>query len=504
MTQRQHAAWSQSASAACATLGAACLWAWGYAANLSSALFPRTGAIESIGIEFVYYASQLTLALLSIALVFALRRWRPGLPPTVVLSSAVLLSLATVAVAGLMRLGQVPLWSLVTCGMLYGVTGFVLTAAWGARFSLGSKTMRRVVLLSFLLGYGIYLVLLPAPHVMAGTVTMLLPATSGLLWLLDSWRRHLLTSEVWPSAGEGRGEVAAGILDAGILPWRTMALFAVTALAGNFVTSFVMGSSYRGAAIIFPGAFAVCACITLAAAALVGSGARRLSVERLYRYCLPLAVLGMLIVLAVPTLDPAWPGVLVAGASLFLQVLVILKVVESTQETGVSPLLSFGVGQGLVSGVVFLGNVSGRAASHAVAGESPWLAAVCAAGVFVLFYLLVLSADSMAKRLLELNGEAMPIPVGQMADAGSTMPGARERASAFARKFDLTPRETEVCVCLLQGRSLPVIAEQLSVTTGTVKTHALHIYRKTGVAGKQELISLFAEDAPASKAGADE
>ena len=44
---------------------------------------------------------------------------------------------------------------------------------------------------------------------------------------------------------------------------------------------------------------------------------------------------------------------------------------------------------------------------------------------------------------------------------------------------------------LVQGRSLPYIAEQLFVTTGTVKTHALHIYRKAGVGGKQELISLY-------------
>ena len=57
----------------------------------------------------------------------------------------------------------------------------------------------------------------------------------------------------------------------------------------------------------------------------------------------------------------------------------------------------------------------------------------------------------------------------------------------------LTPREAQVCRYLVRGRSLPYIAEQLYVTAGTVKTHALHIYRKAGVSSKQDLISLYSQ-----------
>ena len=69
------------------------------------------------------------------------------------------------------------------------------------------------------------------------------------------------------------------------------------------------------------------------------------------------------------------------------------------------------------------------------------------------------------------------------------------RLDSFAQTLGLTPREAEVCRYLVQGRSLPFIAEQLYVTAGTVKTHAIHIYRKAGVTSKQELISLFGESA---------
>ncbi len=48
---------------------------------------------------------------------------------------------------------------------------------------------------------------------------------------------------------------------------------------------------------------------------------------------------------------PALAGALVTGASVFLQALVVLKVTEAVQEAGVSLMLAFGVGQGLIGGV---------------------------------------------------------------------------------------------------------------------------------------------------------
>ena len=41
---------------------------------------------------------------------------------------------------------------------------------------------------------------------------------------------------------------------------------------------------------------------------------------------------------------------------------------------------------------------------------------------------------------------------------------------------------------LARGRTLPYIADALFVTTGTVKTHTTHIYRKLAVNSRQELL----------------
>ena len=542
--------WTQRRSALCTVAGAACLWAWGYVANLSVALFPQADVVTSIGIEYAYYASQLTLAVLAVALICLLRRRHPGLSPALVLAAGMCLAGASWAISLLMGMPTGPDggpgWlgaTVIACGVVYGAAGLVLTVAWGARFSLGSRSMRQVVLLSFLLGYLIYLAIPVLPSRASTLIACLLPLASAGLWLLDSWRRHQLTGEVWPQE-RMLGEASAGLVNAGILPWRAMALFSATALIGNFVTSLLMGSSYTGAQTIFPGGFLVCCCITAVALIAVSQGGLRLDIGLLYRYCLPFSVLGMLLLLVAPAQSGALAGALVTGASLFLQVLVILKVTESTQQTGASPLLAFSVGQGLVGGVVFLGNAGGRAVSE-VASEIPGagetvLPLACAIGAFALFYLLVLTTDSLARRMAKLEGakagcgeecagsvaaasaghpSSQATAAGaRAASAASTLAGfasasgepvssaatgfasaEASRLDSFAQTLGLTPREAEVCRYLVQGRSLPFIAEQLYVTAGTVKTHAIHIYRKGGVTSKQELISLFGESVGQAK-----
>ena len=534
--------WTQRQSALCTVVGAACLWAWGYVANLSTALFPRADVVASIGIEYAYYASQLTLALAAVILISMLRRRHPVLSPALVLAAGMCLAGASATIFLLMGLPAGPQgaagWlgaAVIACGVVYGAAGLVLTVAWGARFSLGSRSMRQLVLLSFLLGYIIYLAIPVLPSRVSTLVACLLPLVSAALWLLDSWRRHQLTGEVWPQE-RMPGEASAGLVNAGILPWRAMALFSVTALIGNFVTSLLMGSSYTGAQVIFPGGFLVCCCITAVALIAVSQGGLRLDIELLYRYCLPFSVLGMLLLLVAPDRSGALAGALVTGASLFLQVLVILKVTESTQQTGASPLLAFSVGQGLVGSVVFSGNAGGRVASELPGAGEAVLPLACAIGVFTLFYLLVLTTDGLARRVAKLegarktgdedgatspdaSGDGRPSPQVATAGtkaasastifAGASSPAAAAAAStpadaasaealrldSFAQTLGLTPREAEVCRYLVQGRSLPFIAEQLYVTAGTVKTHAIHIYRKAGVASKQELISLFGESA---------
>lgn len=51
----------------------------------------------------------------------------------------------------------------------------------------------------------------------------------------------------------------------------------------------------------------------------------------------------------------------------------------------------------------------------------------------------------------------------------------------------LTPREEEILSLVMRGLKNKQIAEQLCITTGTVKVHLMHIFEKTGVKDRFEL-----------------
>lgn len=65
-----------------------------------------------------------------------------------------------------------------------------------------------------------------------------------------------------------------------------------------------------------------------------------------------------------------------------------------------------------------------------------------------------------------------------------------ERCRKIGEEAQLSPREGEILVLLAQGRSAPFIAEELFVSTNTVKTHIRRIYSKVGVHSKEELLDI--------------
>ena len=77
----------------------------------------------------------------------------------------------------------------------------------------------------------------------------------------------------------------------------------------------------------------------------------------------------------------------------------------------------------------------------------------------------------------------------------------RRASSAFfdvvEERFDdwgLTPAERDVALFAIKGMSLQEIAGLRSVSEGTVKAQTNAIYRKAGVSGRSQLLSLFIED----------
>lgn len=73
---------------------------------------------------------------------------------------------------------------------------------------------------------------------------------------------------------------------------------------------------------------------------------------------------------------------------------------------------------------------------------------------------------------------------------GEPAVAAGRRADSIAAQYGLTGREREILQLLLEGRSRPYIRDTLYLSISTVDTHVRHIYSKTNVHNKQELINL--------------
>ncbi len=62
------------------------------------------------------------------------------------------------------------------------------------------------------------------------------------------------------------------------------------------------------------------------------------------------------------------------------------------------------------------------------------------------------------------------------------------------RGWGLTPAEADVALFAIKGMSTAEIAGLRKVSEGTVKAQTAAIYRKAGVSGRPQLLSLFIED----------
>lgn len=66
-----------------------------------------------------------------------------------------------------------------------------------------------------------------------------------------------------------------------------------------------------------------------------------------------------------------------------------------------------------------------------------------------------------------------------------------EISEDVVRRFAISPREREIITMIVHGLPNRAIGEKLFISSTTVKNHIYHIYRKTGVANKIQLINLM-------------
>lgn len=121
-----------------------------------------------------------------------------------------------------------------------------------------------------------------------------------------------------------------------------------------------------------------------------------------------------------------------------------------------------------------------------------------AGGVAFLVYNILIMACLAALILVEF----LPKKTGGTDAAGQILPTGEAtssqiseellvaRCAQFADRYGLTEREREVLVPLVRGRSASNIAARLSMSTETARAHIRHIYQKTDIHSREELMDI--------------
>ena len=101
------------------------------------------------------------------------------------------------------------------------------------------------------------------------------------------------------------------------------------------------------------------------------------------------------------------------------------------------------------------------------------------------------------RRALDLAGQIGARPLQNQAATELRACGARPRSLSYSGVGSLTPSERRVADLVAAGRSNPQIAQALFVSRATVETHLRSVFRKLGIASRDQLALLLSGHAHA-------
>ena len=532
------------------SVGLGCYLAWVYCSLFSCGLVPVVIQLCSIERSWVYSGIGEAAAAIAVIIVYALLREKGR-------GNAAQRMIGVIG-AGCACIGSVLIWVshldlswyaalTVTGGLCCGAGLSLLGILWGSRFSCcDEEHIESTVPLSFVISFVVYFVLLAVKGPLFMVVDAVLPVVST--WIVFRPRCGRSVS--------ADGEAIGALAHAGLRRQLSHlgSLFVLYFLIWFQIALFRVASSpmtYGGRFMHYLVPFSIAAVLAIVAFLTCMRRTRFLNFTFLYRWSVPLMIIGcgiLLIDLGLPEQHSV--AYAVNFIAMFgVQMCVWVVATKYVRRIGVSPFILFGglfaaEGLGIAlaltlslplfdAGSPVLANLT-LIATGAVAliamlvGFNPrWLflsdavrrftdaefamspqrsaCSVCAgtcpdasivggvaAGANAAF---ASAAEGGAPAAASSMGVAGDAADGFEPDSAVPLSAGEELASIFEKtaeelqsRYGLTERETQIAALLLSGRSRPFIRDELVISLNTVHAHARNIYSKCGVHSQQEFM----------------
>lgn len=482
MKTSRRIAYAAYAKALLLMLGMSCYWVWFISGLFSTSVWY---GIERTSWPWVLVTNMATLALLALMA----RRLSPYVERISVVVAAGLVTSAGIVLATLgFNIDGLP-WTVVLIGaLLTGAGSAPLILFWReASEALASKRVERLlVALSVICATFFYLFFITLPFVVALVICSVAPIASAFLLRASYFSPPHNAPKV-----RQRGANPAGS-SAGMPVLLLVCCGVLSITQGVFKTAYPSGGST-----VWPLAVSTALLATVIVVAVDFALSKRLPEWIVTKAFMPAAI----IVLAfVPC---AFGYVSLSGAAMFASYFLFLIYTFSELDSVVSSRLDgvqlLAVGLCAIDAGFLLGMTLGSAFPQ---GDSALALGVVLAVAGSCAVVARLRWFRETERFLQ-SGDGVLL-FGEGFDEGEepledVVEGIARQSAQVARAYALSDREEEILTHLACGKTAKTIAADTFISYNTVKTHISHIYQKTGVHTREELVSLVVQESERDK-----
>ena len=263
-----------------------------------------------------------------------------------------------------------------------------------------------------------------------------------------------------------------------VFPYKALFFIGAYSFAYGISSITLAGTSMRFAAMI----------PALLVMALILLNPKSFNIFVLYRLAFPLTIGGFFLIAFIPGLPHPFLNIVIDSGDACLTMLVLLMVCTISYSTASSSIWLFSLLSATQFAAQFLGNLAGGAAAGA--GEVAYGGVALTAMLLVVITSIVLASEKNLFSFWE------PHAAGEGKDKPSPEETLQLKLRCISVVYGLTDRETEIVSLAANGLSNHQIARDMFISEGTVKVHFHHVYQKTGVHSRKELLELIQHQKP--------
>lgn len=375
-----------------------------------------------------------------------------------------------------------------------GIGDAFITLAFAKLYStLSVRLSMRVVPVAMAVAAILYAVIANNASVVAVGILVALPFVCGAVLLGDlGGGKHFETAEK-PTVSQVDGQTRSSFTK-----WRISSYTSVLWLSFGVMWPLAAVRMFEDGSLFLPFSLSVAALVVIVSFAVAAfTYLLKIPTVKIFWIFVPLMFAGITVVAVADSNIQVLAFAMVFAAHNIAEIQLITHFSAICRRRGYSTKMLFGCGFALLSVGELLGILVGTAMLPVQSALLTMALLVCANAIVIVVIFSIVRVNTTFQRAELKAALSKHAFESSLAESGGL--ASNDRAAScdtgavvkmWADRYGLSAREREIANLVLLGRNVPAIADLLVISQSTVQTHVKHIYEKTGVHSRQELVDL--------------